>query len=417
VVSVTPERAWVLTSAHVVEGDPSPIVAFLSDFENPRQAQVRHLEGGDPRGLSLLVVANPPSGLQAIEPASDATLTEGLSVIVAGFPVAVGRFSVEPRTLASIVGRDLFLSPETGEGFSGGPVLVNGRTVGMVWGREGGYGRAVPLAIVQTYLRGLGVVWREPSAQPPRTEAQPQTLAQAARTETQPQRPAQPKPGETRRNPKDSLTYVWIPPGKFMMGCSSGDNDCEADEKPAHEVEITRGFWIGQTEVTQATWKKVVGSDPSRFKGDQLPIEMVSWEEAGSYCKAVGLRLPTEAEWEYAARAGTIGPRYGDLEQIAWYRSNSNSTHPVGQRVANAFGLYDMLGNVFEWVGDWYDEKHYERRESKDPKGPSGPLAYRTLRGSSWDNVPQWVRVSVRGQDEPAFRGMLIGFRCAGDLP
>jgi formylglycine-generating enzyme required for sulfatase activity len=240
------------------------------------------------------VVANPPASIRVIEPGQDVSLTRGASVTVAGFPVVIGRFTVLPASVTAIRGRELFLFPETGEGFSGGPVLVDSRVVGVVFGREGGFGKALSVANVEPYLRGLGVVWREPSAQP-------------ARAETQPQRPVQAKPRETRLNPKDGLTYVWVPPGKFMMGCSSGDNECEADEKPAHEVEITRGFWMGQTEVTQAAWKKVTGSDPSHFKGDQLPVEQVSWEEADAYCKAVGLRLPAEVEWEYAARAGTIG--------------------------------------------------------------------------------------------------------------
>jgi formylglycine-generating enzyme required for sulfatase activity len=297
----------------------------------------------------------------------------------------------------------LFLVPETGEGFSGGPVLVDGRVAGVVFGREPGFGKALSVANVEPYLRGLGVVWREPSAQP-------------ARTETRPPSPAQPKPGETRQNPKDGLTYVWVPPGKFMMGCSPGDDECEPDEKPAHEVEITRGFWMGQTEVTQAAWKKVMGSDPSMFKSDQLPVEKVSWGEAVSYCKAVGLRLPSEAEWEYAARAGTTGPRYEDLEQIAWYSNNSNrSTHPVAQKAPNAFGLYDMLGNVWERAGDCYDENYYQRQEGRDPQGPSGPFESRVMRGGSWNFVPRGVRVSDRLGVGPALRYNSVGFRCAGE--
>jgi formylglycine-generating enzyme required for sulfatase activity len=108
------------------------------------------------------------------------------------------------------------------------------------------------------------------------------------------------------------------------MGCSTGDSVCDADEKPAHEVEITRGFWIGQTEVTQAAYQKVVKTNSSHFKGPDRPVEQVTWDQSKEYCEAVGMRLPTEAEWEYAARAGSKGAQYGTLDQITWHSGNSN---------------------------------------------------------------------------------------------
>ena len=223
-----------------------------------------------------------------------------------------------------------------------------------------------------------------------------------------------PKPADTRRreNPKDGLTYVWIPAGKFTMGCSPGDT-CSADEKPGHEVEITKGFWLSRTETTQAAYQKVTGKNPSHFKGDDLPVEQVSWDEAVAYCRGIGGRLPTEAEWEYAARGGTKGAQYGDLEAIAWYGGNSDSkTHPVGKnKQENAFGLYDMLGNVWEWTADWYGEKYYEQREGIDPKGPATGT-YRTLRGGSWVADPSFVRASYRVRGGPGSRSNGGGFRC-----
>ena len=211
--------------------------------------------------------------------------------------------------------------------------------------------------------------------------------------------PARPQTRDSKVNPKDGLTYVWIPPGRFMMGCSPGDMECFDDEKPAHEVAIPSGFWLGQTPVTQQAYQRVTGQNPSSYKGANLPVETVSWEEAQSYCQAIGGRLPTEAEWEYAARAGTTGARYGDLDQIAWYSGNSgNRTHEVGQKQPNAWGLFDMLGNVWQWAADWYTEGQY-----------------RALRGGSWSNDPRSVRVSNRFRFEPGYRNYNFGFRCVGE--
>jgi formylglycine-generating enzyme len=218
--------------------------------------------------------------------------------------------------------------------------------------------------------------------------------------------------GQARKNLRDGRTYVWIPPGRFLMGCSLGESECDIDEKPAHEVTITRGFWLGQTPVTQAAYQRVIGSNPSRFKGTNLPVEQVTWEEARAYCAAIGGRLPTEAEWEYAARAGTTGSRYGDLDQIAWHQDNSGSrTHEVAQKQPNAYGLYDMLGNVFQWTADWYG--FYTPGAQSDPSGPSNGQG-RVLRGGSWLHPPKVLRVSIRGRGVPGDRNFIVGFRCVG---
>ena len=140
------------------------------------------------------------------------------------------------------------------------------------------------------------------------------------------------------------------------MGCSPGVAGCLEPEKPQHPVRIGTGFWLGQTEVTQAAYEKLTKRNPSNLKGSDRPVEQVSWEEANAYCKDVGMRLPSEAEWEFAARAGSNGARYGNLAEVAWYRPNSASmTQPVAARQPNAWGLYDMLGNAWEWTNDWYD--------------------------------------------------------------
>ena len=173
----------------------------------------------------------------------------------------------------------------------------------------------------------------------------------------------------------------------------------EDDEKPARSVDIAGGFWLGQTPVTQQAFQRVTGQSPSYFKGANLPVESVNWDEAQSYCQAIGGRLPTEAEWEYAARAGTTGARYGDLDQIAWYRGNSGGqTREVGQKQPNAWGLFDMLGNVWQWTADWYTEGQT-----------------RSLRGGSWLNVPRDVRVSGRFRFGPGDHINSLGFRCVGE--
>lgn len=246
-------------------------------------------------------------------------------------------------------------------------------------------------------------------------EAQPPNANRKVEAPTP--KPAAPaKTPEPRVHAIDGLTYIWIPPGTFTMGCSQGDAECFDSERPLHDVTISRGFWICQTPVTQEAYERVMGKNPSRFKGATRPVESVSWHDAQAYCEKTGLRLPTEAEWEYAARAGTTGSRYGNLDEVAWYGNNSGSqTHPVKEKAPNAWGLYDALGNVWEWVSDWYDEGYYKDSPPSDPQGAASGQ-YRGLRGGSWDDITQYVRVSDRSGVGPTYQDYSIGFRCAGEL-
>ena len=220
------------------------------------------------------------------------------------------------------------------------------------------------------------------------------------------------------------LAVRWIPSGRFPMGSSSSEPDRNSDEVQ-HEAVLTRGFFMAETECTQGQWELTMGSNPSEFKGADRPVEQVSWEEAVEYCRkltakqrAEGIlpggwewRLPTEAEWEYAARAGTTGPRYGELDAIGWYDGNSGSqTHPVSQKAANAWGLYDMLGNVWEWCSDWHGD--YPTGKVTDPMGPSSG-SLRVFRGGSWLNDARSPRSATRNRFYPGFRYYDIGFRPA----
>ncbi len=217
------------------------------------------------------------------------------------------------------------------------------------------------------------------------------------------------------------VTLKLIPAGTFTMG-QAGD----VDEWP-HEVTLTRPFYIGVYEVTNAEWRRVMGSVPSQWKDDERPVEKVSWDDANEFCRRLSempeekdagriYRLPTEAEWEYACRAGsTTEYSFGDDESLlgdfAWFDGNAGSqTHPVGQKRPNAWGLYDMHGNVWEWCSDgWAD---YPRGSVTDPKGWSWSSG-RVVRGGSWYDSARFCRSSCRPGSVPSFRSNDLGFRLA----
>jgi formylglycine-generating enzyme required for sulfatase activity len=203
--------------------------------------------------------------------------------------------------------------------------------------------------------------------------------------------------------------FVHIEPGEFMMGCSLNDNQCQPPEMPSHRVGITKAFEIGKYEVTQAQWESVMGTNPSKFKGADRPVENLNtWLDTQEFIdvlNAIGdgyrYRLPTEAEWEYVARAGSTGPYPSAMDDIAWYSNNAGrQTHPVGQKQPNAWGVYDILGNVSEWVEDWYSATYYSESPGLDPRGPlAGSMHF--VRGGSVYDIPLWIRVSYRGRKGP----------------
>jgi formylglycine-generating enzyme required for sulfatase activity len=224
----------------------------------------------------------------------------------------------------------------------------------------------------------------------------------------------------------------WIVAGAFVMGSPEGELWAYDDEGPQHQVTLTRGFWLGDTPVTQALWKVVMQDNPSRFQGDDTrPVEQVSWENCDRFCKALSglvpglnFRLPTEAEWERACRAETSDATYGGkledethasvLDPIAWYVDNSDGqTHPVKQKQPNAWGLYDMLGNVDEWCQD--DMRAYGRDALEDPMGSIRTGESRVYRGGSWSGAAWNVRAASRSIWGRSFRNAALGFRLARD--
>ncbi len=238
-----------------------------------------------------------------------------------------------------------------------------------------------------------------------------------------------PRLGQAQSTPDKTFTnslgmeFVLIPAGSFKMGADNG----ETDERPVHQVTFSKAFYLGKYEVTQGQWQAVMGKNPSLFGGDSnRPVDQITWEDAQAFLTKLNAmeggklyRLPTEAEWEYAARAGSTTIFYfgNDPKQLgehAWYRGNSgHQTHPVGQKKPNAWGLYDMLGNVWEWVQDW--EGKYPANPVTDPKGPESGT-YRMRRGCAWNNEPNVCRTTNR-YSVVGYRDDFLGFRVVRMLP
>ena len=240
-------------------------------------------------------------------------------------------------------------------------------------------------------------------------------------------RETEPDEPRIKVNPIDGLEYVRIPAGTFQMGAIPGDDDSRDKEKPQHPVTISNGLWLAKTPVTVAAYKRFVKEtraempeapdfNPDWQKEDH-PIVRVRWDEAVTYCQWAGSRLPTEAEWEYAARGGEGGLVYPWGNAID--RENANyggsGTSPVGSYPANGFGLCDMAGNVEEWCSDWYDEDYYSHSADKDPQGPSSG-DWRVLRGGAWFVDPWLLRASFRLAFVPVYWFYGIGFRCAREV-
>lgn len=224
-----------------------------------------------------------------------------------------------------------------------------------------------------------------------------------------------------------NLTLLWIKPGAFTMGSPADERDRNKAEGPRMEVTLTHGFWLGRTEVTQAQYAAIAGENPSHFTaaGPDAPAEHVSWLDATEYCRKLTAReraagrlpegfryaLPTEAQWEYAFRAGTTSDYVGNADAISWTETNSGgTTHPVAGKQPNDWGLYDMAGNVLEWCRDWYG--NYPGGPQTDPTGPESGH-FRIARGGSWRTPEHTGRAAARGGGSPGRRDYTLGFRLA----
>lgn len=273
------------------------------------------------------------------------------------------------------------------------------------------------------------------------TKQKPTTSAAKPKPKTTPAKPkpaAKPKPQPKPQTVSvsydastNSIVYgnnrykmVYVSGGSFNMGATSEQGSDEYNnEKPVHKVTLS-SYYIGQTEVTQALWKAVMGSNPSNFKGDNLPVECVSWNDCQEFIEKLNaktgrtFRLPTEAQWEFAARGGNnsrgykySGSNYPD--DVAWYDSNSNhKTHTVATKQANELGIYDMSGNVWEWCSDWYGDDYYKNSDANNPRG-AYTGSYRVFRGGGWYDLARDCRSSRRRGDAPSNSFSILGLRLA----
>ena len=221
-----------------------------------------------------------------------------------------------------------------------------------------------------------------------------------------------------------SFEMIAVEGGTFTMGATSEQgSDAYDDEKPAHQVTLS-SYYIGKTEVTQELWQAVMGSNPSKFSGTNLPVEKVSWEDCQSFVIKLNeltgknFRLPTEAEWEYAARGGNKSNGFkfsggNNIAEVAWYSENGNKiSHPVATKAPNELGIYDMSGNVWEWCSDWYSSSYYTSSSQTNPTGPNSG-SYRVYRGGSWSGNDRYCRVSHRDSNYPSYRFNYVGLRLA----
>jgi len=357
----------------------------------------------------------------------EAELAFSMSVVLRDELYAQGKFEVLSREDLVAIAKRLSLQQQAGDDCADDQCLVSyGRALGtryMVAGvlSKVGSTYSVSLRLLDTEGNNAGVVNRVSERCKCSHDELFDTVAVAAAKlmGLEPTGPVQARTAPAPSVPGLEPEMTFVKGGCFQMGDSLGEG--ARDEKPVHEVCVD-DFSIGRYEVTQGQWEKVMGQNPAHFpRGEDYPVETVSWNDAREYIGSLNrksgktYRLPTEAEWEYACRSGGRVEKYcgGDNpEELAWHKGNSRgATRLVGTKAPNGLGIYDMSGNVWEWVGDWYDQGYYSDSPKRNPPGSSSGT-YRVRRGGSWRVSPQDVRSTVRETGVPnRLRSYNVGFR------
>jgi formylglycine-generating enzyme required for sulfatase activity len=403
VVGLDRNKATIVTASHVIEGVQQLAVTFAVDrTESFPAGVVLGMEAGNPRGLAAFQVRGTlPAGVTTLSFETEVQVQRGEDVYLLGFPQMATAPLARRGTFAGPDGNFLQLDMTAGEGFSGAPVLrKNGKVLGVVTDEDLQLTFAVKALVARDAVIGWGGKLGTRSS----------GLAASSSAKVPPLWPAPGMCIPSQEHTESGIVFVRICPGTFTMGSAGNDQRAESFEKPAHQVTLSE-FWIGKTEITNDQYR--------RFRSDHqgnanLPVINVSWAEAEAACEHFGGRLPTEAEWEYAARAGSktsFGEDEERLGEYAWYQANSGRTlHPVGTKKANAWGLNDMLGNAAEWVADWLGS--YPGVAQTDPSGPSTGRA-RVVRGGSFVVGLGGLRSAFRGGFLSTDRNGAVGFRCA----
>ena len=431
IVRLESNAAYIVTAAHVVAGDPNPKVEFFTKQHVQFPAEVLPgAEGGDDvGGLALLLVKgkeNLPSGIGSLPLASTSLMLEDMVMI--GFPLGTGPWHVTKGNIGSRQGRTIYFDPRVDSGNSGGPIIQKGKVVGVVMAAKSS-GQGITVRGVQNYIEGFGIT------------AQDRTSSAAMTTESSPPPAATAKP-ESRKMPqdheitgKDGAPMVLIPAGEFLMG--SPDGGGEENEHPQHRVFLD-AYYMDKFEVTVSRYAEFMRSTGQRapayrdqvntVRHSNLPVVGVDWHDAEAYCRWAEKRLPTEAEWEKAAR-GTDGRTYPwgnepPTSRLANF-GNSYTNNFYDERLASVnsqeagnspYGLHHMAGNVWEWTADWYNATYYKTSPARNPPGPSSG-EFRVFHGGSWFNAPAHVRSATRDRATFSNRDDTLGFRCAQDRP
>lgn len=468
IVRVEKDDAYILTAAHVVAEDPNPKVEFFTKQSVLVQAEVlRGAEGDDEmRGLALLLVRGKdlPAGVTELRLDGTRSFSAADDIILIGFPRGTGPWNVIKGSIGSTQGSDIYFSPTVETGNSGGPIIRQGNVIGIVMATESS-GRGLTGDRIQAYIAGFGLTGGGSTSGPPIA-----TKPSPPRTTT-----ARPEPRTTTQareiTGKDGAPMVLVsagefpmgenpPPAEKMIGKSLGLDSrviipsawrTDTDRHPLHTVYLDT-YYIDRYEVTTTRYAEffratnraapVFWSDEVLKEHGHKPVVGVDWNNAAAYCGWVGKRLPTEAEWEKAAR-GTDGRKYpwgnvnpdeqrGNFNRFHEYysgdyaREDYDYTGDFDYRVLTDVGsyqqdkspydAYDMLGNVGEWVADWYDKHYYAKSLPRNPPGPSSG-DHRVIRGGFWGTPAFMVEITSRSHEKPSARGKRYGFRCAQDIP